>query len=114
MAALEREGIEALEILGHIYYLQGRSSEARIVFNGLLILDEGNASALKHLAALSLEEGAGGEALSWLEAYGTLAEKGADGLDPRLWLMRARALSLEDRAAEAGENFAEYVRRNNT
>lgn len=114
MAVLEKEGVEALEILGHVYYLQGRPEEARIVFNGLLVLDEGNESALKHLAALSLEEGAGGEALSRLEAYFALAEKNASGPDPRLWLMRAKALSLEGRTAEAGENLAEYLKQSNT
>jgi predicted Zn-dependent protease len=113
MAVLEKEGIEALEILGHIYYLQGRPAEARTVFNALLVLDESNASALKHLVALSLEEGTGGEALSRLEAYFALAEQDADGPDPRLWLMRARALSLEGRTAEAGESLNQYVQRSN-
>jgi predicted Zn-dependent protease len=111
MAVLERECIEALEILGHVYFLQGRPTEARIVFNGILALDEDNASARKHLAAISLEEGSGSEALARLEAYAALAEKEAGGPDPRLWLMRARALNLEGRAAEAGDNMAEYVRR---
>jgi predicted Zn-dependent protease len=111
MAVMERECIEALEILGHIYFLQGRPKEARIVFNGILALDEENASARKHLAALSLEEGFGSEALSRLEEYSALAEKDAGGPDPRLWLMRAKALHLEGRAAEAGEALAEYVRR---
>ncbi|MCL1916667.1 MAG: hypothetical protein FWG17_08210, partial [Desulfovibrionaceae bacterium] len=63
MAVLERECVETLEILGHVYFLQGRPREARIVFNGLLALDEGNESALKHLAALDLEEGDGRGAL---------------------------------------------------
>ena len=114
MAVLERECIETLEILGHIYFLQGRSREARIVFNGILALDEGNESALKHLAALALEEGNGGEALRRLEACASLAEKHIDGPDPHLWLMRAKALQLEGKNEEAGENLAEYVRRSNT
>ena len=113
MAVLDHECIEALEILGHIYFLQGRPREARIVFNGILALEEGNQSALKHLAAMSLEEGAGGEALSRLEACVSLAEKDAGGPDPRLWLMRAKALHMEGRSAEAGENLAAYVRRSN-
>jgi predicted Zn-dependent protease len=111
MAILARECIEALEILGHVYFLQGRPREARIVFNGILALDEDNESARKHLAALSLEEGSGSEALSWLEAYAALAEKDAGGPGPCLWLMRAKALHLEGKAAEAGDNLAEYVRR---
>jgi predicted Zn-dependent protease len=114
MPVLERECIEALEILGHVYFLQGRPTEARIVFNGILALDEDNASARKHLAALSLEEGSGGGALSRLEAYAAVAEKEDGGLDPRLWLMRAKALNLEGRTTEAGENLAEYVRRSQT
>jgi predicted Zn-dependent protease len=111
MAVLERECIEALEILGHIYFLQGRFREARIVFHGILALDEDNTSARKHLAALGLEEGSGSGALARLEEYSALAEKEAGGPDPRLWLMRAKALNLEGRTAEAGENLAEYVRR---
>ena len=110
MAFLDREGLEALEILGHVYFLQGRRKEARIVFNGLLTLDEGNQCALRHLAALNLEEGAGEEALARLEALAFSAEK--DEPDPRQWLMRAKALSLLGRSAEAAENLAEYVRRN--
>ena len=114
MAVLEREHIEALEILGHVYFLQGRGAEARIVFNGILALDEGNRSALKHLAVLSLEDGQGGEALRRLEAYAALADKEAGGTDPLVRLMRAKALSLEGRAAESGENLAEYVRSSGT
>jgi predicted Zn-dependent protease len=111
MTLLEREHLEALEILGHIYYLQGRPKEARIVFNGLLVLDEENEPALKHLAALSLEEGDGGGALSRLKACFALAEKDAGGPDSRLWLMRAKALNLSGQATEAGEDMAEYMRR---
>jgi predicted Zn-dependent protease len=114
MAVLERECIEALEILGHIYFLQGRSTEARIVFNGILELDEGNQAALKHLAALSLENGAGAEAMRQLDVYAALVEKETGGADPCLWLMRAKALHQEGRAAEAGESLAEYVRRSGT
>ena len=110
MAVLERENIEALEILGHVYFLQGRQTEARIVFNGILALDEDNRAALKHLAALSLEEGAGGEALLRLEAYASLAEKDAGEADPRIWLMRAKALHLEGRNTEAEDSLAEYMR----
>jgi predicted Zn-dependent protease len=113
MALLERECIETLEILGHVYYLQGRPREARIVFNGILALDEGNDSALKHLAALDLEEGDGGGALRRLEACASRGEKHPDGPDPRLWLMRAKALQLENKNSEAGENLAEYLRRSN-
>ena len=102
---MDQEVVEALEILGHVYFLQGRPREARIVFSGLLALDEGNQCALKHLAALNLEEGAGEEALRRLEA------SAFSKADPRLWLMRAKALSLEGRSAEAGENLAEYMRR---
>jgi predicted Zn-dependent protease len=112
MAYLERECIETLEILGHVYFLQGRPEEARIVFNGILALDEGNESSLKHLAALSLEEGAGNEALLRLEACAALAAKGAGAPDPCLSLMRARALNLLGKSAEAGEHLAEYVQRN--
>jgi len=108
---LDREAIETLEILGHVFFLQGRPAESRIVFMGLLVLDDGNVSALKHLAALSLEAGDGGEALTQLEACQASGEAG--GPDPRLWLMRAKALNLEGRAAEAGESLAEYVRRSN-
>ena len=111
MAALDQECLEALEILGHVYFLQGRKTEARIVFNGLLALDEGHQSALKHLAALNLEEGAGGKALLRLEACALGAEKAGGDPDPRLWLMRAQALSLEGRQAEARESLAEYVKR---
>ena len=107
MAVLDREGLEALEILGHVYFLQGRRKEARIVFSGLLALDEGNQCALGHLAALGLEEGEGEEALARLEDLDFSAEKA----DPRLWLMRAQALSLLGRGEEAAENLAEYVRR---
>ena len=110
MAVLARECIEALEILGHVYFLQGRPREARIVFDGILALDEDNESARKHLAALCLEEGSGNEALSRLDACAALAEKAAGAPDPCLWLMRAKALHLEGKAAEAGENLAEYVR----
>jgi predicted Zn-dependent protease len=102
--------IEALEILGHVFFLQGRQTEARIVFNGILALEEDNQVALKHLAALALEEGAGGEALLRLEACAFLAKKDAGQADPRLLLMRAKALSLEGKTAEAGENLAEYMR----
>ena len=112
MAVLERECIETLEILGHVYFLQGRPTEARIVFNGIQALDEGNESAVKHLAALDLEEGDGNGALRRLEACASLTVKHADGSDPRLWLMRAKALQLEGRDAEAGESLAEYIRRN--
>jgi predicted Zn-dependent protease len=108
---MDQECIEALEILGHVYFLQGRPAEAGIVFNGILALDEGNQSALKHLAALSLEKGGGSAALSRLEAYASSAKNDAEGPDPRLWLMRAKALSLEGRSGEAVENLAEYVRR---
>jgi predicted Zn-dependent protease len=114
MTVLERECIEALEILGHVYFLQGRGAEARIVFNGLLALEEGNESALKHLAALSLEEGAGGEALLRLEACAAMAKKDSGGHDPRLWLMLAKALHMEGKPAAAEENLAEYVRRSKT
>ena len=111
MALLDQECVEALEIMGHVYFLQGRKTEARIVFNGILALDEYNQSAIKHLAAMNLEEGAGGEALGRLEACVSLAQKDAKGPDPRLWLMRAKALYLEGKAAEAEESLAEYVRR---
>ena len=114
MVVLERECIEALEILGHVYFLQGRPAEARIVFSGLLALDEGNESALKHLAALSLEEGDGSGALQRLEACAAVAEKQGGRLDPRLWLMRAKALQVEGKSAEAGQNLSEYVQRSNT
>jgi predicted Zn-dependent protease len=113
MAVLERECVETLEILGHVYFLQGRPREARIVFNGILALDEGNESALKHLAALDLEEGDGRGALRRLEACASQTGKHVGGPDPRLWLMRAKALQLEGQNAEAGENLAEYVRQNN-
>ncbi|MDR0467148.1 MAG: hypothetical protein LBH94_07310 [Deltaproteobacteria bacterium] len=114
MAVADRECIETLEILGHVYFLQGRSAEARIVFAGILALDAGNESALKHLAALDLEEGNGGDALRRLEECASLAKARDGGPDPRLWLMRAKALQVEGRNAEAGENLAEYVRRSNT
>ena len=113
MAVLEQECIEAIEILGHIYFLQGRQVEARIVFNGILALDAGNESALKHLAALSLEEGDGAGALRRLEEYASVARKQSGEPDPRLWLMRARALSAEGKSAAAGEDLAEYMRLSN-
>ena len=113
MDLLDKECIEALEILGHIYFLQGRPAEARIVFTGILAWDANNQPALKHLAAMSLEEGAGSEALSRLERCVSLAAKEPGGPDPRLWLMRAKALSLVGKAAEAGENLAAYMRQVN-
>ncbi|MDR2891982.1 MAG: hypothetical protein LBV80_02700 [Deltaproteobacteria bacterium] len=101
---MKQEDIETLEILGHVYFLQGRAKEANIVFNGILALNDNNESALRHLAALSLDEGNGSEALRRIDACASA--------DSALWLMRAKALHMEDRKAEAAESMAEYVRRN--
>ena len=107
MASLPQEQIQALEILGHVYFLQGRPREARIVFNGLLALDEANASALKHLAALDLEEGQSGKALRLLDDYARRAQEAP----PALWLMRAQALEQSGRKDEARQTMAEYLAR---
>jgi predicted Zn-dependent protease len=102
---LPREHIEALEILGHIYFLQGRAKECRIVFKGLLVLDEGNTSALGHLAALELEEGRGEDALRLLDAYMSGERKAS----PPVWLMRAQALALAGRVDESRRSMAQYM-----
>ncbi|MDR2488944.1 MAG: tetratricopeptide repeat protein [Desulfovibrio sp.] len=103
MALLPQEQMEALEILGHVYFLLGRAREARIVFNGVLALDDGNASALGHLAALDMEQGRSEDALRLLDE----AARKRDA--PAIRLMRAQALAQAGRRDEARQAMAAYV-----
>ena len=107
MSTLTREYMETLEILGHVYFLQGRAREARIVFKGILALDALNQSALGHLAALDLEEGAGENALHRLEAYAQAQAEGSPA--PAFWLLRAQALRQTGQTGEARQAMAEYL-----
>ncbi|MDR1945583.1 MAG: tetratricopeptide repeat protein [Desulfovibrio sp.] len=103
---LQREQIESLEILGYVYFRQGRAKEARIVFEGLAALAPENEVALGHLAALAVERGDGAEALRRLDAY--VAEYPDRKHEPALALLRIRALRLNGREDEAEKMLTEY------
>lgn len=103
---LEQEDIESLEILGHVYFMQGRAADAAVVFRGLLALAPDNLSALKHLAALALEKKDGAEALQFLDAY---IARGGDR-EPAFLLMRVQALTAAGRGVEAGQAAETYFK----
>ena len=105
---LDQEDMEALEILGHVYFRQGRLKEARIVFEGLLALAPENRTARKHLAALALERGEGEEALRHLEDWNEGKPEGS--LEPAALLLRVQALRLTGRNSDAQQVFAAYLR----
>ncbi|MDR2503067.1 MAG: hypothetical protein LBD82_01565 [Deltaproteobacteria bacterium] len=109
MPDIQREQIESLEILGHVYFMQGRPREAGLVFHGLLSLKQDNFCALKHLAALALERGDGAEALRHLEKCAAVLDKERDPMPPPLLLMRAKALRLAGREGEARQAMSEYL-----
>jgi Tfp pilus assembly protein PilF len=102
---IQREQIEALEILGHMYFRQSRPAEARVVFAGILALDAENKTAQKHLAALALERGDGAEALQRLAAYANGQEPG----EPAALLMRVQAMRLAGRTDEVEKVFRAYL-----
>jgi predicted Zn-dependent protease len=95
----QREQIEALEILGHLYFRQGRAAEAHTVFAGILALEAENKAAQKHLAALALERGDGQEALQRLSGH----------TEPAALLMRAQALRLAGQTGEMEKVFRDYL-----
>jgi predicted Zn-dependent protease len=109
MPTLTREYMETLEILGHVYFLQGRFKEAGIVFKGILAMDAQNRSALGHLAALDIEEGAGENALRSLETYARTQKQEEPA--PAFWLLRAQALRQAGQTEEARQAMAEYLAR---
>jgi Tfp pilus assembly protein PilF len=101
------EQIECLEILGHVYYRQGKPTEARTVFEGIQALDPGNRVALKHLAVLALERGDGATALRLLNAY-ALTQVGTER-EAAVVLLRVRALRLIGRKPEADRMFKAWI-----
>ncbi|MDR2051043.1 MAG: tetratricopeptide repeat protein [Deltaproteobacteria bacterium] len=101
MSSLEH--IESLEVLGHVYFRQGKQAEARTVFEGILALLPDNPVALKHLAVLALERGEGEEALRLLEIYAVAHDGGRE--EEAVQLLRVQALRLTGREPEAKKIF---------
>jgi predicted Zn-dependent protease len=66
---LNKEQVDALEILGYVHYRLGRLTDARVVFEGLLDLNPASLSARKHLAAIFLALGQAREALEQLKVF---------------------------------------------
>jgi predicted Zn-dependent protease len=103
-----QEEVEALEILGHVYFRQGRMREAHIVFAGLLALAPENEVARRHLAALALDRGDGGETLRLLDAY--MEGRPESNREPAVLLLRGQALRRIGRNDDAEKVFAAYLR----
>lgn len=101
------EEIESLEILGHVYFRQGKLAEARTVFEGILAVEPANPIARRHLAALALEKGDGEDALRHLEFCSVTREDGKR--EEAVPLLRAQALRLAGRAGEAERIFRNWL-----
>lgn len=96
---LDGRGRRALHVLGHLFLRMGRFVQARKLFAALLALDGGDRQARASLAAACLSLGEGAEALKHADlaiGAGPLSTR-----DAALHLIRARALSLCGRGAEA-------------
>jgi tetratricopeptide (TPR) repeat protein len=89
---LNKEQVDALEILGYVHYRLGRLADAQIVFEGLLDLNPASLAARKHLAAVFLALGQAREALKHLEVF--LKDRKLQKSELPALLMQAQALWL--------------------
>ena len=107
MDSLTVEQRRALHVLGYLMFRMGRGESASRIYGTLVTLSAGpDRRALAGLAALDIERGDGARALTHLRAAmdGPLPTR-----DAVLYLLKAQALWLEGRQAEARAARDEYV-----
>ena len=97
----------ALHVLGYLMFRMGRGDSATRIYGTLVTLSDGSdRRALAGLAALDIERGDGARALAHVRAAmdGPLSTR-----DAVLYLLKAQALWLEGRQAEARAARDEYI-----
>ena len=104
-----REQLAALEILGYVYFRQGRLDQAKAVFEGMLALEPGQARPRKHLAAIALAKGDAGEALLHLDAF--MSGRALSSAELPALLMKAQAYWMAGRREEGIAALSEYTHR---
>ena len=110
MAELTSNQRRSLHVLAYMLFRMGQESRARRIYAGLAALapeDKPDRKALIGLAAIAIENGKGAKALEYLRA----AMEGAvlSSKHAVLHFMKAQALWLEDRKAEAEAAKDEYL-----
>ncbi len=110
MAELTSNQRRSLHVLAYMLFRMGQEARARKIYAGLVALASGNKpdrKALTGLAAISIEKGEGAKALEYLRA----AMEGAvlSSKHAALYFMKAQALWLEGRNAEAEAAKDEYL-----
>ena len=110
MAGLSGDQKKSLHVLAYMLFRMGQEKRARKIYAGLAALapeKKPDRMALAGLAAIAIESGEGGRALEYLRAAmdgAVLSSKHA-----ALHFMKAQALWLEGRTAEAEAAKDEYL-----
>jgi len=107
--ALSRDQKKSLHVLAYLMFRMGQEERARRIYavlSSLAPADKPDRQALAALAAIDIENGRGAEALAHLRAAmdGALSSRAAV-----LHLMKAQALQLEGREAEARAARDEFL-----
>ena len=110
MAELSRNQRQSLHVLAYMLFRMGQEGRAWKIYSGLAALAPANKpdrQALTGLAAIAIEKGEGARALEFIRA----AMEGAvlSSRHSSLYLMKAQALWLEGRTAEAEAARDEFL-----
>ena len=110
MAELNRSQRQSLHVLAYMLFRMGQEDRAWKIYSGLVSLAPTNKpdrQALAGLAAIAIEKGKGAHALEFLRA----AMEGAvlSSRHAALYFMKAQALWLEGRTAEAEAARDEFL-----
>ena len=110
MAELSRNQRQSLHVLAYMLFRMGQEGRAQTIYEGLAALapaHKPDRQALAGLAAIAIDKGEGAKALELLRA----AVEGAvlSSRHAALYLMKAQALWLEGRTAEAEAARDEFL-----
>ncbi len=104
------EQTQALLVLAYLMFRMGREESAERLYKGLLALSENSradADARAGLAAIAIEKGDGAAALAYLAPV--LKNAALSSVQAVLLLLKAQALWLEKREAEARAALNDYL-----
>ncbi|MBQ3892348.1 MAG: hypothetical protein ACQGQP_00300 [Desulfovibrio sp.] len=110
MAALSKEQRQSLHVLAFMLFRMGQEERAQRIYDGLRALSvpgHPDRMALAGLAAIAIDRGDGAAALKFLDRV--LDDKALPARRPAFVFMKAQALWLEGRKAEARAVLDDYL-----
>jgi Flp pilus assembly protein TadD len=104
MNRLNKDSIDVMRLLGHVFLLHGRPDQAIVMLRAVCVLAPDDQRALRSLALAAIRSGQGGEATRALDK---LRDNGDPS--PVLHLLQGQALAASGRHNEAEQAFNQFA-----